>query len=502
MSLVSWEEHLRQVAEARASLLVSLAVQEEKFFHSRHATQHQRIPFTSALLESPPLTAKQVCDKSTWTIELVSDAKRASSVAAPQPMVAQLLQGVIEDDTVKLRDELNQLLLVKAQLSTDIAKLNASHQAEMEEAASKEQAAVQHRHANLQRKATLAAFRLASVASMRRTGPQSTNEQEIKVPPLGPANCDSFFDVSREAMFVETISQLSSSNGELPENLAKIQNAAKTEQQLFDSLLDVFKSSVAHDVASVEQEKLRHELKLSLLESQLSKLLASEPIVAIIQGGINQVSDLGDFPIGVSQRNLSDDDSDYSSDSDILVPSKDVEFMKAADGSIRLCVGLQSSDPHESFDRHSVVDTCFTISKRESKLQNSMEELGNILRQLEKCNDVFESELLCLRCERNASEMFLLWPCGHHFCLDCIYAQEQSQGGYCCIDCRVVTYDTPVVATFANELSARMAFKRSGFRTLFDVLGNFRKLVQEVDGSLTQAVRSLYRDGIDSNVKQ
>jgi hypothetical protein len=496
--LIPWEEHLRQVADARASLLVSLAVQEEKFFNSRHFHAQSHRP--KLYPTGPSEASRQFADKSTWTLGLPQDHQRqseqGSSAPPAQPIVAQLLQGVIEDDTARLREELNSLLQTKALLMNDIARLANSQQAEAEEAAAKEHAATQHRQAQLQRKATLAAFRLSSVASMRRGAQQaSTADQEIRVPPLGPANCDSFFDVNRNSAFADAPLVGSS---ETADTIAKMQIAVKNEQDLFENLIELFKASVADDIVTVDQERLRHELKISLLESQLSKLLASEPIVAIIQGGGSVGSDFNDFSSPIQTRNFSDDDeSDFSSDSDILVPSKDVEFMKAADGSIRLCVGLQSDINGESFDRQSVVEACSVISQRESKLQHSMDELGNILRQLEKCNDVFESELLCLRCKSVAAEMFLLWPCGHHYCLDCVYAQEQGQGGYCCVECRMVTYDTPVVATFANDLVARMAFKRSGFRTLFDVLGSFRRSVQELDGSLFLAIKGLYRNGID-----
>jgi hypothetical protein len=322
------------------------------------------------------------------------------------------------------------------------------------------------------RKATLAAFRKASVAIVSRPSlgslaePSRAQVNDKPTQNLTAATAESYFSLDRRDDIVRELNEIGKSGGDV-DTLTRLQVAAAGERQLFEETISAMSAVHEQDRVDIDNALVRQRMRLQAAESHVTKLVAAElqRLVASQRQGTVEPAPPRD-----------EDDSDTaSSDSDVL-ESRDIELTRMTDGSIRVSVGLQSEIASPSDLNLESVSTVLKESRaREAQIRESLESMGTILRNLERCNEAFEADFFCASCHASFVDLYLLWPCGHQYCLDCVYRNELQAGGYFCEECQAATMEIPVPNVAVNDVVSRMAFKRSGVHGLFDVINRFRK---------------------------
>lgn len=324
-----------------------------------------------------------------------------------------------------------------------------------------------------QRKATIAAFRKASAAIITRPSlagavePSRAPVNDKPTQSLTAATAESYFSLEKRDDIVRDLSELGRSGND-NETVVRLQVAAAGERLLFEETIAAMTAVHEQDRADIDNALVRQRMRLQAAESHVSKLVAAElqRLVASQRQGPS------DAAVPVRE----DDDSDTaSSDSDVL-ESRDIELTRMIDGTIRVSVGLQSEIASLSDLDLGLVATVLKESRaREVQIRESLESMSTILRNLERCNEAFEADFFCSSCRASFVDLYLLWPCGHQYCLDCVYRNELQAGGYFCEECQSATTEIPVPNVAVNDVVSRMSFKRSGVHGLFDVINRFRK---------------------------
>lgn len=330
------------------------------------------------------------------------------------------------------------------------------------------------RQSNAQRKATLAAFRKASAAIAVRSSLGSTLEpvraqtNDKPTQSLTPATAESYFSLEKREEIVRDLNDVGKGPCDA-ELLARLQVAAAGERQLFEDVIAAMSSIHDQDRIEIDNALARQKLRLQASEGHVAKLVASELQRLVASQRHSGAGDSAPAP-------REDDNSDTAStDSDVL-DSRDIELTRMTDGSIRISVGLQSEfRSPASVDLPSVSLVLKEAKARELQIRDSLDAMTTILRSLERCNEAFESDFFCASCRSSFVDLYLLWPCGHQYCLECVYRNEQPTGGYYCDECQATTTEIPVPNVAVNDIASRMSFKRSGVHGLFDVINRFRK---------------------------
>lgn len=342
--------------------------------------------------------------------------------------------------------------------------------------------------ASLQRKATLAAFRKASAAIASRS---SLNTEATRAPvndkptqSLSAATAENYFSADKRDEILRELADVAGQGCD-PDILARLQVAANGERQLFDDAIALMSAVHDQDHQMIENLILRQRMRLQAADSHISKLVSSE--LQRLMTGPHQGS------IEPARGNQEDNESDTaSSDSDVL-ESRDIELTRMTDGSIRVSVGLQAELPSSTdLDLQAVGGVLRVALERESQTKNSLDSMASILRSLERCNEAFEADFFCASCRASFVDFYLLWPCGHQFCLDCVYRHELPSGGYFCVECQSSTFEIPVPNIPVNDVVARMSFKRSGVHGLFDVISRFRKESFSAESSERGSIAGLH----------
>jgi hypothetical protein len=312
------------------------------------------------------------------------------------------------------------------------------------------------------------------------------NSTEKSVPVLSPTTYDLYFAVAKRE---KTANDLENMSGEMVEEssdqelCARLATAVMIEEKLFQEMSSSIESIVETERQELEKAVQRQKLRVQKMEQQLSKNVLNE---------VSRQKKLDEDTRRVKENSShSDQNSDASSsDSEILSnTSKTVELTKTADGSIRISIGLQintisaTAMVPEDFHRmaHEVV-------KKDRAIEQAAATLVTMIDNLERCSEVLEREILCPSCERPNQELFIIWPCGHHFCLDCIYEQERLEGGYSCMECHNVTSDMPVSNLVMNSIAARVNFRRSGFLFLREALALFHQEALETTKKMYEKI--------------
>lgn len=536
---LSWNDHLNLLNEAKTRFQYTLDLQLERFVRQLTKTLQQPFERSSPVRSPPrsvspehevprPKTTKAVEPKCTSPniTKVTSVVSKMMKTAAPSTSTRKQSRKATLESNVhrsnndveeldKLQQELESLRQRYQQLSSEplpeqVPGSDDNESLKVAEAPISPPAAAAPAYVSSfqQRRATLAAFRKASLAAVTRTSGAEKPIEGKPIPLLNSGNADVFFGDDKRSKTFEDIDH-STDDAELLERVAevdilkKMRSSATAETKLFHEMIEVMIAVQEQDKVDLEQAVVRQRMKLQATDAQLSKIVTTE--LARMARQNEKASHAPKVKVlEVDSKNEEPSDAD-SSDSEVLNVGRDVELTRMPDGSIRISVGSQAeilSDEND-FDREVISTALKFVTTREHAIKASMEEMTTILRNLERCDEALEPEVVCSACKQLLSELFILWPCGHHFCLDCIYDNERPSGGYCCTDCRSVTADMPVPNLAVNDFAARMSFKRSGFHDLFDVLNRFRKEVNITEGDFVATTANIYKviDGAECEFK-
>lgn len=502
---ITWSTHVDLVNETKSMFQCVLMHQLERFLNSVRNSRTVRSPEAAeteacdnASSSKSPTAAPEkreslstrtsqprhsVRDSTEKSLAQQSPSTRRRTRVALQPSASSenLMSRRARETESKLRVEINQLSAeldsLKRQHEAILSTNLTSRQSDSTKSNPKESGKPQQSSSFASRRATLAAFRKASIASFARDSGVDSKAGADKAPPtLSQGNADTYFSTEKREKTIEELEQLMliPHTGHLPEKLSTdsigaIRVAATNENKLFSETLETLRQIQEQDRFDIEQAILRQTLKLNAAKAQVSTLITHE--LTKVSSGNNDQSKRQESP----EMNV-ESDAD-SSDSDVLQTNRDVELTRMHDGSIRVSVGLQTELVGPNDLNLAVFDSSLAqVALREKKMSESMDQMNMLLRQLERCNDAFESEIFCLSCKQSMVELHCMWPCGHHYCLDCLYSTEnEGVNGYFCGECHTITTDIPVPNVPVNDLIARMAFKRSGVHELFDVISRYRK---------------------------
>lgn len=132
------------------------------------------------------------------------------------------------------------------------------------------------------------------------------------------------------------------------------------------------------------------------------------------------------------------------------------------------------------------------LAQQEATVKRICHRVDNLLGSLSVGSSRFDTTLSCPKCflaPTQAAKLYVLWPCGHSSCEECLLRAEVDYGEYVCPHCGQLGSEVPNDVLIS--MTAKLDFRASGLQSVSDCLTKFRDQLASVDESMDRRPKAV-----------